>query len=196
MRYPNSNKTFHKKISHANRGMVLEELINEANRFYLENDIAVIYKKPTPIGIVEVKSNDKRKIITKAFFKEPSTLDYSGIYRGKYIEFDAKETKCKTSFPLANISKNQINHMKNVINHGGISFLIIKINDGFYFVDASYIINFIESEKRKSIPFSNIEEYGYKINRRNLVQIDYIKIIDKIIGGIKNEVYWKIYKKG
>ena len=45
---------------------------------------------------------DKKKeaIIKKAFFKEPSTLDYSGIYNGKYIEFDAKECHNKTSFPL------------------------------------------------------------------------------------------------
>ena len=44
--------------SHANRGMVLEDLINETNEYYLKKDIALIYKKPTPIGISKVKYED------------------------------------------------------------------------------------------------------------------------------------------
>ena len=96
MIYPNSNKTYKKKISHANRGMNLESLINEANKYYLDNDIAIIYKKPTPIGIVSVEDQNNTKIITKAYFKEPSTLDYQGIYKGYYIEFDAKQTLRET----------------------------------------------------------------------------------------------------
>ncbi len=183
MRYPNSSKTFHKVISHANRGMVLEELINEANKYYLENDLALIYKKPTPIGIVNVKSDGTKKIITKAFFKEPSTLDYNGIYKGRYIEFDAKETKNKTSFPLANISKNQLSHIYAVNNHKGIVFLIISINQNFFLLDAKSIISFIENEKRKSIPLKYIETHGYKINQKGFIKINYLDELDKIIGG-------------
>ena len=36
-------------------------------------------------------------MITKGFFRTPSTLDYNGIYRGRYIDYDAKETQNKTS---------------------------------------------------------------------------------------------------
>ena len=67
MRYPNSSKTYHKVVSHANRGMTLENLINDANKFYNENNIAVICKKPTPIGIVSVSGDENSKIITKAY---------------------------------------------------------------------------------------------------------------------------------
>ena len=187
MRYPNGTKTFHRKISHANRGMVLEELINESNKYYLERDIALIFKKPTPIGIVSVKNEDSKKIITKAFFKEPSTLDYSGIYKGKYLEFDAKETKNKTSFPLANLSQRQKNHLEKIIKHGGISFLIISINDNYFVLNASDITKFTKYEKRKSIPFSFIKEKGFIIKQNNYIKLDYLKEIDKIIGGIKSE---------
>ena len=34
--------------------MVLEEDINATNEYYLTNDIAVIYKKPTPIKILKL----------------------------------------------------------------------------------------------------------------------------------------------
>ena len=184
MIYPNSNKTYKKKISHANRGMNLESLINEANKYYLDNDIAIIYKKPTPIGIVSVEDQNNTKIITKAYFKEPSTLDYQGIYKGYYIEFDAKQTLNKTSFPLSNLSHNQISHIKKIINHKGISFLIININDEHYLYKGEDLIDFINCEKRKSIPYKEIIKSGYKIDL-NII-LDYIKIVDLIIGG-KNE---------
>ena len=46
MRYPNNiNKTFTKlQISHGNRGMNLENALNISNKYYLEKDIALIYK--------------------------------------------------------------------------------------------------------------------------------------------------------
>ena len=92
MKYPgNIKKTFKTSINYRNRGMDLEALINDACKYYLDNDIAVIYKKPTPIGIVEVDYS--RMVIKKAYFKEASTLDYNGLYKGKYVEFDAKESK-------------------------------------------------------------------------------------------------------
>ena len=55
MLYPGSvNKEYKRVISHKNRGMKLENLINLSNEYYLENDIAVIYKKPTPILVCKV----------------------------------------------------------------------------------------------------------------------------------------------
>ena len=75
-------------ISHANRGMSLEYDLNITNNYYLDNNIACIHKKPTPIQVVRVNYTSKKKaIINEAFFKTPSTTDYNGIYNGKYIDF-------------------------------------------------------------------------------------------------------------
>jgi len=69
--------------------MELEEDINFANKYYLNNDIAVIHKKPIPIQIVEVNYPSRSSaMITKAFYKTPSTTDYNGLWNGKYIDFD------------------------------------------------------------------------------------------------------------
>lgn len=112
--------------SHANRGMDLENDINNTNSYYLDNDIAIVYKKPTPIKVSKVNYNKNHTIITEAFYEMPSTTDYNGIYKGKYIDFDAKEVKNSSSFALSNLHAHQLKHLKRVKEHGGISFLIVR----------------------------------------------------------------------
>ena len=178
MLYPGKIKNEYKRnISHKNRGMKLESLINLSNEYYLENDIAVIYKKPTPILVCKV--DYKKNKILEGYYKTPSTLDYNGIYKGKYIDFDAKETLNKTSFPLANLHNHQLLHIKRIINHGGISFLIIKINNLYYLLDGKDIIYFIENNERKSIPYEYIKDKGKLIKEGINPALDYIKIIDE-----------------
>ena len=107
--------SFLKKESYKNRGMTLENELNSSNEYYREIDKAYIYKKPTPIKITKVDypSRDKT-IIKEAFFTIPSTTDYNGIYKGEYIDFEAKETKSTTSFSLTNIHKHQIQILYNL----------------------------------------------------------------------------------
>ena len=186
MNYPNKiKKEYHKNINYANRGMDLENIINETNDYLLENDIALIYKKPTPIGVVKVSYENNKQIINKAYFATPSTLDYNGLYKGKYVEFDAKNTESKTSFPLNNVHLHQIKHIRNVIKHGGIVFLIIKINAQFYLLNGPDFIYFIDNNKRKSIPYEYIKEYGYNLEYNYNKGLNYLSIVD-LIGGFEN----------
>ncbi len=179
MNYPaNIKKTIKKNINYGNRGMDLEALINQANNYYLEKDLAIIYKKPTPIGITKV--DYKKSIITEAYFKEASTLDYNGIYQGKYVEFDAKKTKSKTSFPINNIHHHQLEHMQRIINHQGICFLLIEIRDEFYMLSAKKILEFLKNNTRKSIPYDYIKNYGYQITYNYIKGLDYIDGIKRM----------------
>lgn len=183
MQYPNNiKKTYVNKlsISHGNRGMNLEASLNASNQYYLREDIAVIYKKPTPIGVVDVSYKNHKKQIEKAYFKEQSTLDYNGLYRGKYIEFDAKETLSKTAFPLSNVHEHQTKQIRSVIRHGGIVFLIIRMNNINYLLTGEMYIYFIDNSTRKSIPYSFILENAYVIKDGYEPQIDYLKVVDKV----------------
>ena len=167
--------------SFANRGMALENDINETNKYYREYDIALVYKKPTPIRIT--KTNYQNMRITDGFFECPSTLDYNGVYKGKAIDFEAKETKSKTSFSLNNIHKHQIDHLIKVKNHGGISFLIIRfttINKTFL-LETQKLEEFLYNNERKSIPLSYINYNGYLINENYNPRLEYIKIVDEIM---------------
>lgn len=175
---------FKKEINYANRGMWLENIINDSNEYYKSKDIAVIYKKPTPIKILNVKYRTKETtLIDKAVFSGISTLDYNGVYKGKYIEFDAKETKSKTNFPLSNIQHHQIDHIKKVLKQNGIIFIIIFINNNFYLLSGYNLINFINNNTRKSIPLSYIIENGYLIKEKYIPRLDYIIEVDKLIKG-------------
>ena len=179
----NLNETKQKKIilSAANRGMNLEESINVSNDFYLQENIALINKRPTPINVVKVDYSHGAKIVD-AYFEKQSTTDYNGVYKGKYIDFEAKNTKSKTSFPLANISPHQIEHLKKVLQHNGIAFFIIQFElyNEVYLLDARYVIDFWENNERKSIPYSTIKEKGTSIKQGLCPVLSYIDVVDSL----------------
>ena len=182
MQYPNNIKKSynHISVSHSNRGMSLENLLNHTNDYYIKKDIALIYKKPTPIGVAEVSYSDHKKLIKKAYFKEQSTLDYNGIYKGKYIEFDAKETLNKTAFPIANVHTHQIDQIRGVIRHQGIAFLIIKMNNFYYLLKGEDFLLFIDNSNRKSIPYTYIKNNAHLIKEGYQPAIDYLNNVDEI----------------
>ncbi len=182
MQYPNSIKKSYTKlsVSHKNRGMNLENALNISNEYYIRTDRALIYKKPTPIGVVDVSYKNHKKVIDKAYFKEQSTLDYNGLYKGKYIEFDAKETLNKTSFPLSNIHEHQTLQIRNVIKHGGIIFLVIRMNNINYLLTGEDYITYIDEHDRKSISYDYIKEKAHIIKEAYQPQLDYLRVVDEI----------------
>ncbi len=122
----NELPTPHQSI-YAKRGMSLEDEINHSNQYYLARHIAVIHKKPTPIQLVKVDYPKRSAaVIKEAYFRRPSTTDYNGVYRGYYIDFDAKETRNKNSFPLKNFHPHQIQHMRECVAQG--EFVLPSLN--------------------------------------------------------------------
>lgn len=195
IRYPNG-KIFKSKLSstpepmkkrqYANRGMTLEEDLNVTNSYYLQQQIAVIHKKPTPIQVVNVDYPRRSSaVIKEAYFRQASTTDYNGLYKGSYIDFEAKETNNKTSFPLQNFHDHQIKHMESVINHGGICFVILRFSksEENYLFEAKHLFEFWNAKEnggRKSIPKTSIDQFGHSISTGYSPRIDYLKVIDKL----------------
>lgn len=183
MLYPNNiKKNYTKIINYSNRGMDLEFLLEKTNEYYIENDIAYIYKKPTPIGVTKVTYSNKGKRIQDGFYKTPSTLDFNGLYKGYYIEFDAKVTKNKTAFPISNVHDHQIKHIRNIVKHGGIAFLIISMNEKYFLLMGNTFLNFLDQETRKSIPYDYLTKNAYEI-KLGLKGLDYLNTLNQIIGG-------------
>ncbi|MFD1038654.1 Holliday junction resolvase RecU [Virgibacillus byunsanensis] len=194
MKYPNGTKmiksnykdNFTSKQSFGNRGMTLEEDINATNNYYVETDRAIIHKKPTPVQIVNVNYPKRSAaVITEGYFKQASTTDYNGIYRNKYIDFEAKVTKNKTLFPLANIHEHQIKHMESITRHGGISFIVIRfaLYNETYFLQGEKLFSYWNDKLkggRKSIPYQAIKEEGFFIPFHYQARVNYLSIIDKL----------------
>lgn len=166
--------------------MTLEDDINDSNQYYLDRGIAVIHKKPTPVQIVQVDYPARSAaVIKEAYFKQASTTDYNGIYKGKYIDFEAKETKNTTSFPFNNFHSHQIEHMRNIIKQRGICFVILRFSttDELFLLEAKELLAFwerMENGGRKSITKDEVIEKGHRIILGFQPRIDYIKILDNI----------------
>jgi recombination protein U len=172
--------------SFSNRGMTLEDDLNDTNDYYRERKIACIHKKPTPVQIVQVDYPKRSAaVIKEAYFKQASTTDYNGVYKGRYIDFEAKETANTTSFPLKNFHQHQIDHMQEVVSQDGICFVILRFSkvEQVYFLEAKHLLSFWERMKnggRKSITKEEIEQIGVYIPLGFQPRIDYIKIIDTL----------------
>lgn len=165
------------------RGMGLEDDINESNEYYLETNRACIHKKPTPIQVVRVDyPNRAHAKIVEAYYKVPSTTDYNGVYRGKAIDFEAKETRNKTLFHFKNIHPHQIEHLKRVLYQGGIGFLIIRFTalNETYLVDAAYIIENYENPSLKSLSYAKIKEHGSLIREGLTPRLHYLDNVDEM----------------
>ena len=163
------------------RGMSLEEDINLSNTYYLSVDQAVIYKKPTPIQIVKVDYPSRNKArIVEAYYHAPSTTDYNGIYKGRYIDFEAKETK-SLRFPFRNISEHQINHLARVSRHGGIAFIIIAFTSvgEVYLLDASIMVERFFHDKKQHISYDEVKESGHLIKQGYQPRLAYLDVIDE-----------------
>ena len=169
-----------KNTSFKNRGMFLENIINESNTYYNSIGKCLIFKKPTPIKVLNVSyPSNTSHLIDKAVYSSISTLDYNGIYREKYIEFDAKECHQKASFPLSNIKDHQLEHIKGVIKQKGIVFLIIFMNNEFFLLKGQDIIDYLKNTSRKSIDFDYIKSKGFKIKESYTPRLKYLETVDE-----------------
>lgn len=162
------------------RGSTLEELINRTNQQYLERDLALIQKIPTPI--TPVRMDKEHRQITLAYFEQRSTVDYIGAVQGLPVCFDAKECAGAT-FPIQNIHEHQVVFMEQFERQGGISFLLI------YYTGESmaYYMRFEEIKKfwnrsmeggRKSFRLEELDPRFFISLRQNLYipYLDYMNV--------------------
>lgn len=120
--------------------------------------------------------------ITEAYFKIPSTTDYNGIYKAKYLDFEAKECALKTAFPLKSIHVHQLRHLDAVLRHGAIAFLIVRFTElgETFLVSAEKVIRFWKTADRSSIPHSWFVENGHLIPSSYVKPVDYLQIVDRL----------------
>ena len=188
-----NKKTSRYQSTYSKRGMSLEKEINESNQYYLATHQAVIHKKPTPIQLVKVDYPKRSAaVIREAYFRRPSTTDYNGIYKGYYIDFDAKETRNKRSFPLKNFHQHQINHLMACVAQGGICFAFIKFTtlDLLYLLPATKLFEYWQDQKnggKSSITLATIKKDGIKVEYGLNPRLQYLPAIDQLIA---------IYEKG
>ncbi|MBC1488433.1 Holliday junction resolvase RecU [Listeria sp. FSL L7-1485] len=174
------------EVAYGKRGMSLEDDLNDTIAYYLAQNMAVIHKKPTPVQIVSVDYPKRSSAkIKEAYFKTPSTTDYNGVYKGKYIDFEAKETQNTTSFPLSNFHDHQMTHMTNVLKQNGIVFVIIAFQklEETHFIPFEKFYPFwerMQSGGRKSVTLAEIQDVSDQIPYGLNPRLDFLKTVEKI----------------
>ena len=205
IRYPNgktyihSDKSLPKKqlnnqlTSFSKRGMSLEDDLNASNQYYLAKGNAVIHKKPTPVQIVKVDYPKRSAaVIKEAYFRHASTTDYNGVYQGYYLDFEAKETKNKLSFPLKNFHEHQIIHMQQCIKQQAICFVIMRFSasERLFLLEAKHLLEYWNKQQldgRKSIPLKELEKNGYEMYYELSPRIPYLRVVDFLIAKEKDK---------
>lgn len=165
------------------RGSTLEELINRSNERYLEENLALIQKIPTPITPINIEKETRH--ITLAYFDQKSTVDYIGVVQGIPVCFDAKECAFDT-FALENIHPHQVAFMDSFEQQDGVAFFLIYYTSKnlFYYLPFRHLKKFWDRSQeggRKSFRFDELD-LSYVIDTTNSqVLIPYLDAIQKDI---------------
>ena len=143
------------------RGSTLEDFVNRTNEYYMEKNLALIQKIPTPITPVRIDKEHRQ--ITLAYFEQRSTVDYIGVVQGIPVCFDAKECVADT-FPLQNIHEHQIEFMGRFEKQEGIAFFLL-------YYSAKNILYYMRYEGgRKSFRLEELDpEFFMELRRGSLV---------------------------
>lgn len=154
------------------RGSSLEEFVNLTIEKYIEHDLALIQKIPTPITPINI--DQEKRHITLAYFDQKSTVDYIGVVQGIPVCFDAKECTV-TTFPLQNIHEHQVQFMERFEKQGGIAFMLIYFvkEESYYYLRFEKLMEFwkrMEAGGRKSFRMDELEpEFFFQRNGNLLV---------------------------
>lgn len=150
---------------YANRGMFLESIINYTIEIINNEKQALIFKQ-SPVTM-----NNKHGKFTKK-----SNVDYHGIYKGKYLCFEAKSTKTVT-LPWNNFKSHQLTYLEDVFNLGGISFVIIY----FWQYDEYFLVFWkqlrIIKLNKQNLSYQKIIKNGHKLEILYPFSLDFLKFL-------------------
>lgn len=163
--------------SHANRGAVLERLVDMTNTQYRNKGVADIRKVPTPVQILKHHG----RTVT-GYTQKGEWVDYVGISNGRTIVFDAKETSSRTSFPLENISDHQYELLKSWHQKGAQAFLLVSFTklDEIYLLPFKLLETYWKDAKkggRKSIPHTEFTLQCDRVKSDKGYVLHYLKYV-------------------
>ena len=162
------------------RGSILEDFINRTNEKYLESNLALIQKIPTPITPIKIDRENRH--ITLAYFDQKSTVDYIGAVQGIPICFDAKESASDT-FSLQNIHEHQVRFMGNFEKQRGVAFFLLYFTarEEFYYLRLSELLFFWERALKGGRKSFRVDELnpGYFFKSKQGLFVPYLDMVQK-----------------
>jgi len=166
----------------ANMGMDFEADVSKSCDFFREKGVADIYKRPTPIKVVRM-SKEHPGMISEAYFEEKSTTDYVGIYKGRYLDFECKET-IHDVVPYHMIREQQFRHLDFITKLGGIGFLLVcfKREQEVYLLPAEILLSEVQRRRHPGFKLSFFQEKGTPVARGYLPPYQILDAVDHAFG--------------
>ena len=156
------------------------DLINRTNEKYLESNLALIQKIPTPI--TPIKIDKEHRHITLAYFDQKSTVDYIGVVQGIPVCFDAKEC-AQDTFALQNIHRHQVAFMDRFEKQKGIAFFLIYYShrEQFYYLPYAHLRYFWDRAQEGGRKSFRLDELNpeYFLPKKNGVLVPYLDLLQK-----------------
>lgn len=170
-----------KDYRQANRGRVLEQLVEIANRQYRARGVAVVHKVPTewlPI-------RDRQGNVVSAKVTQKATVDFVGIYRCMAIAFDAKET-AGHRIRWDRVEPHQAQFLDDWERAGGLAFILVgftSTNQHFVVPWSYWKSGWAQSRAggSASVPVATLEampECAVQATMR--AAIDYLEAVDRL----------------
>ncbi len=166
----------------ANRGMFLETIINRTLEHYEARNVAYISKRHLPIKVYAFAG--KR---VQGWLDAKTQTDYYGVFKGKYLDFEAKQTNTD-SFPLSNVRPHQLAHMRKVSSYGAIAFFVVYFqkHDEFYLMRLADFLKYVNDHPdRKSIPHGHFKSNAIRLELLFPGVLDLQDNLERIIAGEK-----------
>jgi recombination protein U len=174
-------------VSYANRGKAFEGDIIRSNIAYKHKKWAFIEKtepifKPLPSGLLPNRLRAGKNHYMVGYYEGRGFVDFFGVCQGRALAFEAKSTTNRTSFPLKNFKKEQIEDLAFWNNQGGIAFVLIQ----FEKQREVYVLPFSELKtwwddslagKRKSIPYDWFVLNCEKVKATRGIILDYLNCL-------------------
>jgi recombination protein U len=160
----------------ANKGAAFEQEVIYANYSYKNKGIASVQKISTPWNIVR----EGNRIIT-AYPEGKSTLDFKGTVKGGIpISFDCKESQDERGLPLAHIPSHQIDHIREVLPLGEVSFILchMKRLDKRFFIPGIRVLEYWDywqaNKGKRNVNYISVSDMR-EVKQRNGIVLDYLE---------------------
>ena len=138
-------------------GSYLENLLTETINYYASQEIILIWKNDPKYVI-----NDVANLNTFSAIR-PQGCDYSGIWKGTFIEFEVKSTTT-AAFRLSMLSNYQLKRLALINSYGGVTFIIIYFAAiEKYFAISFPLINTAIKKRKTSLSVEWCKEKGYEL---------------------------------
>lgn len=152
------------------------------------------FEKSIPNNLYYRRLRDVGSGSNGRFFRRVDNEGDYIIFNGNILViFELKSTNSK-SLPLSNIRMGQIWKMlENVVKKntfGGLLIELRKYNECYFIFVEDFIYWYLFERNRKSLPYSWIKKYGYKVPRQ-IKRVRYKYDVQKLLNWIEVSVFDK-----